>query len=142
MIGKIALLAIAAVLVAGGANSAFARNNGYGPIGGYNDYNNGPYDNNGDPYNNYGPYSNNDWQNGWHPHHRHFVNDFNQRDVRINQPIDNSGDIRNVDSNAAAKLNCDSRTICQGVNTNVIGNGNTVIVNTNAGGNQDGGGPY
>ena len=155
MISKIALIAIATltVLGLGAANNAYAHNSGYGSIGSYNNGNN--YNNNGggDPYNNnYGPYDNNNnwqndnWNNNGHHRHHHFNdfnnNDFNQRDVRINQPVDNSGDIRNADSNAAAKLNCDSRTICQGVNVNTIGNGNTVIVNTNAAGQQDGGGPY
>ena len=92
---------------------------GYGPVGSYNNGNN--YNNNGggDPYNNnYGPYdNNNNWQNGkdgTHITHRHFVNDINNRDVRINQPIDNSGDINRANADAATKLNCDSRTICQG----------------------------
>jgi hypothetical protein len=146
MKSKTTLVIALAVLAVGafGANNAQAhRYNGGG--GSYDNGNNNGNDYTYSPtYNHYGPHH---WNNGFWTHHRHqhfFDNSVDNPDVAINAPqaTDNSGDIKNVDTESQAKLNCDTKTICQGVNTNVFGNGNTVIVNTNAAGQQDGGTGY
>jgi hypothetical protein len=118
-----------AIALSMGANSAQAhRHNGYDNYG---------YDN---------------WNHGFwgHRHHHHFVDQNEEldtiptRDIAINAPqaIDNSGDIRNAEANAAASNDCGDRSLCTATNTNVIGNGNTVIVNQPIASPQDSGSDY
>lgn len=127
---KIIPIAALAVIIAFSVNGVVSahRYNGYGHYNHYRpqyDYNNryGSYDNHynapsaGQDY--YGPNADN------------------------NNSPDYSGDTKaNVDT--AQSIKCNERDVCQATSTNVIGNGNTVIVNTNGAGKQqeDYGGPY
>jgi len=156
MKSKIALTIALITLAAFGVSSAQAHRSHY--------YNNNDYQNNGNDYNannngndyNYSPtYQYNHFGPHFPWHHRPYVDqttvdpitqqlrDFATRDVAISAPtaIDNSGDVKaNTDSNA--KNDCGDKSICTATNTNVIGNGNTVIINNNQAGSQDGGSGY
>jgi hypothetical protein len=136
MKSKIALTIALITLAAFGVSSAQAHKSHYN-----NDYQNNGNDYNYSPtyqYNHFGPHF------PWH--HRPYVDqtaqdlrDFATRDVAISAPtaIDNSGDVK-ANTESEAKNNCGDDSSCTAQTTNVIGNGNTVIINNN----QDGGSGY
>jgi len=135
MKSKIALTIALITLAAFGVSSAQAHkshynNNDYYSNNNGNDYSYSP------TYNHYGPW-----------HHRHVddmaqdLRDFATRDVAISAPIDNSGDVK-ANTESVGKNDCGDKSICTVNNVNVIGNGNTVVVNNNQAGEQDGGSGY
>lgn len=130
----IAVLLAIAILPASGLAMAHRQNYyNYHHHGGYNNYNGGYNDPNNIGYN-----DNN------HYNAPNAGQDYYGPNADNNNSPDNSGDIKaNVDT--AQSLKCASHDICQATTTNVIGNGNTVIVNNNAGDGkqqQDFGAPY
>jgi len=143
MKSKIALTIALITLAAFGVSSAQAHKSHYS-----NDYysnNNGnDYQNNGNDYS-YSPTYNH--YTPWH--HRHVddmaqqLRDFATRDIAISAPtaIDNSGDVK-ANTDSVGKNDCGDKSICTVNNVNVIGNGNTVVVNNNQAGEQDGGSGY